>query len=292
MSNNQKTSIRPEGWPQERPVAIAVSVMLEGWTDDSAPGIGPMGNPLRAGVFDTQARSWADYGPRTGAWHLLDALADLDCKAVFYVSGILAARYPEVLRAIVAEGHEIAAHSWAQNIIPAYQTREEELFDLKRCIAELETHSGMRPRGWISPRATPSLNTPELLAEEGMLWYADVFDQDLPYTVPTAKGGIVGMPFAMEVNDFPLSIRYGNEPDAFNRMLGHLLNGWHELKRPEACLDIAVHAHVFGRPAGIIAFKNALRLAKECDFAWLTNHARVAELFDPSGVRADGGAAS
>ena len=33
-----------KGFP--RPLAISVSVMLEGWTDDSAPGIGPMGNPL------------------------------------------------------------------------------------------------------------------------------------------------------------------------------------------------------------------------------------------------------
>ena len=67
--------------------------MLEGWSDDSAPGIGPMGNPPKAGVLDLQARSWAEYGPKVGAWRLLDMLR-ADVRAVFYVSGILAERYP------------------------------------------------------------------------------------------------------------------------------------------------------------------------------------------------------
>src|SRR5215208_3181309 len=80
----------PPGWPDGKPLALSVSVMLEGWTDDSAPGIGPMGNPLRAGVLDLQARSWAEYGPKVGAWRLLDILQRLDVRSVFYVSGILA----------------------------------------------------------------------------------------------------------------------------------------------------------------------------------------------------------
>ncbi|MDB5631496.1 MAG: polysaccharide deacetylase, partial [Tardiphaga sp.] len=49
-----KDSKLPSGWPGDRKIALSVSVMLEGWTDDSAPGIGPMGNPLKAGVLDLQ----------------------------------------------------------------------------------------------------------------------------------------------------------------------------------------------------------------------------------------------
>ena len=70
----------PAGCPEARPLAVAVNVMLEGWTDDSAPGIGPMGNPLKAGVLDLQARSWADYGPKVGAWRLLEILQRLEVR--------------------------------------------------------------------------------------------------------------------------------------------------------------------------------------------------------------------
>jgi peptidoglycan/xylan/chitin deacetylase (PgdA/CDA1 family) len=268
----------PHNWPKERPVGVSVSVMLEGWTDDAAPGIGPMGNPLRAGVFDTQAKSWAEYGARTGAWRLLDVLEDTRTKAVFYVSGVLAERHPDLMQAIVNAGHPVAAHSWSQHIIPAYQSREQEHADLKRCIQALQSSSGHRPAGWISPRATPSLNTPELLALEGFSWFADAFDRDLPYRVDTAAGPITAIPFTMEVNDFPLCIRYGHSPDAFVQTLQSMLDGWSEIRSPFACLDLTAHAHVFGRPAGAIAFKQAIRLAQANAAAWLTTHAELSAM--------------
>jgi peptidoglycan/xylan/chitin deacetylase (PgdA/CDA1 family) len=272
------TATVPAGWPDARPIALSVSIMLEGWTDDAAPGIGPMGNPLRAGVYDTQAKSWAEYGAKTGAWRLLDVLADTDTKAVFYVSGVLAERNPELMKAIVAQGHVMAAHAWSQHIIPAYQSADEERADLKRCLSVLEATSGMRPQGWISPRATPSLNTPEILAAEGMRWIADAFDRDLPYVVKTEKGDIVAIPFTMEVNDFPLCIRYGNEPEMFVRVLKAMLAGWSQIRSPFACLDLTAHAHVFGRPAGAMAFKEAINLGKQSKLTWMTQHAHLADL--------------
>lgn len=269
----------PPDWPKARPLGVSVSIMLEGWTDDAAPGIGPMGNPLRAGVFDTQAKSWAEYGARTGAWRLLDVLEDTKTQAVFYVSGVLAERHPELMQAIVKAGHPMAAHSWSQHIIPAYQTREEEHADLKRCIRALQTSSGRHPQGWISPRATPSLNTPELLALEGFSWIADAFDRDLPYRIDTEAGPLTAIPFTMEVNDFPLCIRYGHSPDAFVRTLQALLDGWSDIRSPFACIDLTAHAHVFGRPAGAIAFKQAIQQAQESAVTWMTTHAELSRLF-------------
>src|ERR1700751_1963000 len=96
------TKALPAGWPADKPLAISVSVMLEGWSDDSAPGIGPMGNPLKAGVLDLQARSWADYGPRTGSYRPLDLLGAAGLRAVWYTSGIVAERHP-ALMADIAE---------------------------------------------------------------------------------------------------------------------------------------------------------------------------------------------
>jgi peptidoglycan/xylan/chitin deacetylase (PgdA/CDA1 family) len=279
MSNPAHKPGRPDGWPTDRPLAVSVSVMLEGWTDDSAPGLGPMGNPLKAGVLDTQARSWAEYGPKTGAWRLLDVLDSCDVKAVVYSSGILAERYPELMRAIVQRGHILAAHAWAQNIVPACQTNEEEEVDLKRTLEALERYSGVKPAGWISPRATPSTSTPQILARHGVRWYADAFDQDIPYKIPTDKEFVVAIPFTVEVNDVPLCVRYGNEPNAFVRILSSILEGWSTIGNPLGCLDITAHAHVFGRPAGAIAFKRAIELAKVCRAVWVTNHSELSDLY-------------
>jgi peptidoglycan/xylan/chitin deacetylase (PgdA/CDA1 family) len=270
----------PEGWPADRQIALSVSVMLEGWTDDSAPGIGPMGNPLKAGVLDLQGQSWAAYGPQVGAWRLLDTLAAAKVKAVFYVSGIVADRYSDLLKAIVAAGHEVAAHSWGQNIIPAYQSREDEKADLQRCVSALETACGMRPRGWISPRCTPSQSTSALLAEAGFAWHSDIFDADLPYQMTTPSGALMAVPFTMEVNDMPLYIRYGNEPEAFTRILQRILDHSAQMSRRPFCLDLTVHAHVFGRPFGAIEFAHSLAVAKQHQAStWLTDHGTLADQF-------------
>jgi hypothetical protein len=270
----------PPGWPRERPLAISVNVMLEGWTDDSAPGIGPMGNPLRAGVLDTQARSWAEYGPKVGAWRILEILAAQRLSAVFYVSGILAERHSDLMRAIAGGGHAVAAHGWAQNVIPAYQSAEEEEADLDRCISAIEQSTGVRPTGWLSPRCTPSARTSELLASAGFAWHADFFDDDLPHLHVTKAGAITAVPFTMEVNDMPLYVRYGSEPEAFTRILERIVSGWPKLGRAAGCLDITVHAHVFGRPMGALEFMNSLNVARRYgEWSWLTEHRGLADLF-------------
>jgi len=272
----------PPGWPQDRPLALSVSVMLEGWTDDSAPGIGPMGNPLKPGILDLQARSWADYGPKVGAWRILDILEVAKLRTVFYVSGILAERYPELLGAIAGAGHVVAAHGWGQNIVPPYQTAEEEAHDLARCVSVLERTAGQRPLGWLSPRCTPSARTSALLAQAGFDWHADFFDADLPYRHATPAGPITAVPFTMEVNDLPLYVRYGSEPEAFTRILERIVANWPRLGRPAGCLDITVHAHVFGRPAGALEFMNSLEVARRYgDWTRLTDHRALADLCSP-----------
>jgi hypothetical protein len=273
----------PAAWPHGRAIAVSVSVMLEGWSDGAAPGIGPMGNPLKAGVLDLQARSWADYGPNVGAWRLLDVLAGAGVTAVFYTSGIVAERHPRLMRAIVDSGHTVAGHSWAQEIIPATQTRDDEARDLQRCIAVLESTTGQRPRGWLSPRCTPSAATAELLAAAGFTWHADYFDEDVPRRIDTAAGSLVAMPFTMEVNDMPHSVRYGNLPAEFTATFERIVTEWPAPDERPYCLDITVHAHVFGRPFGAIEFTKTLAFArKHAERVWLTDHAALAALYAES----------
>jgi hypothetical protein len=271
-------SAQTSGWPVDRPLAISLSVMLEGWADGSAPGIGPMGNPLKPGVADLQALSWAEYGPKVGARRLLDLLDQQQARAVFYTSGVVAERYPDLPATIAARGHVVAAHGWSQGTLPAYLTEDAERTDISRCVEVLCRTAGAHPGGWLSPRCTPSAHTSRLLARAGFRWHADVFDADLPYRIDTPDGSLTGMPFTMEVNDMPLYVRYGNEPAAFTQTLGRIVEGWSRLGNPRACLDITVHAHVFGRPYGAIALLDSLALVRRHGHCWLTDHARLAAL--------------
>jgi peptidoglycan/xylan/chitin deacetylase (PgdA/CDA1 family) len=269
----------PRGWPADRPLAVSVSVMLEGWAAPDAPGMGPMGNLLKPGTIDLQARSWADYGAKVGAWRLLDLLDQQEVKAVHYTSGVVAEQFPELPAAIAARGHNVSAHGWSQGTLPAYLTPEQEAADIARCVSVLKATSGAAPLGWLSPRCTPSALTSGLLAAQGFRFHAEMFDSDLPYRIETSSGSLIGVPFTMEVNDMPLYVRYGNEPDAFTRTLAKIVEGWPRLGSPYACLDITVHAHVFGRPYGALALLDSLAVVKRSAHCWLTNHSELAELW-------------
>ncbi|NKB47897.1 MAG: polysaccharide deacetylase family protein [Alphaproteobacteria bacterium] len=271
----------PAGWPEGKRLAVSVNIMCEAWTDDAAPGIGPMGNPLKAGVLDTQARSWAEYGMTTGAYRLLDIVGEAGVPCGTYASGIIAEKWPELLRRIDSDGHFIGAHAWMQNILPAYQERDAESVDLKRGADLFEVVVGKRPRGFASPRGTPSANSAELLVENGFKWHIDYFNSDLPYLIETAKGPLAAVPFTMEINDLPLYMRFGNAPEVYSATLKRIVENYASIGSPPAVIDITAHAHVFGRPYGAIEIKAAIDLVKDLDWVWMTTHEELAALVYP-----------
>src|SRR5215207_10764544 len=99
-------------WPGGRHVAVVLNVAYEGWSDGKAPGIGPMGNPLPAGAFDTNALSWGSYGATRGIDRLLRSLDRAGTRASVMVSGVFGERTPAAVRAIVTAGHELVAHCY------------------------------------------------------------------------------------------------------------------------------------------------------------------------------------
>ncbi len=143
------------------------------------------------------------------------------------VSGIFGERTPAMVRAIVEAGHEIVAHSFTQDTIPAQLTAEQVRADIARTTAALEAACGQRPRGWISPRGTPSADSAAFLVEAGYLWQGDVFDDDRPYLQIFDAGRLVAIPLTMEINDLPHAMRFGRSPaqyvELFDQALEHML---------------------------------------------------------------------
>jgi peptidoglycan/xylan/chitin deacetylase (PgdA/CDA1 family) len=214
-------------WPGGRLVAVVFNVAYEAWSDGKSPGLGPMGNPLPAGVFDTNALSWGHYGSARGIERLLKALDRVKLKASVMVSGVLAERAPATVKAIAAAGHEIVAHAYAQEIVPAALAPDAVAADIARTTELLAGVAGARPTGWISPRGTPSRDSAHLLLDAGYQWHGDAFDDDRPYVQEFEQGRIVAIPLTMDINDLPHAMRFGRSPrqfvEQFDDMLGHVL---------------------------------------------------------------------
>ena len=119
-------------------------------------------NALTVDVEDYfHARALALYYPRP-SWAQLPgrvernvdlALALLDSrhvKATFFTLGTLARRYPAMVRAIVANGHELASHGYAHHL-PWRQSRTQFRRDILSSKQLLEDTGGAAVQGYRAP---------------------------------------------------------------------------------------------------------------------------------------------
>ncbi len=256
-------------WPGGARIGIIFNIAYEGWSEGQVPGIGPMGNPLKPGFFDANAASWAEYGPVRGIWRGLEIAARNGITLSVMTNGMLAEKWPETVRAIHAAGHEVVAHSYGMDVIPVYLDEAAQRENIRRTTGLIADLTGQAPRGWISPRGTGSPIHAALLAEAGYEHHGDCNDDDLPHLLRLAGGGqIVGVPLTMDVNDLPSAIRYGNNARAmletFEDAFAALLN---RETRP-AMLDVTIHTHVYGRPAGAWVFDEIMRRVRATPGVW------------------------
>ena len=168
-------------WPGGRRVAVIFNIAYEAWSDGQAPGIGPMGNVLKPGFFDTNAASWAEFGKVRGIARLLKIAEKHQIKTSVMVNGVLCERDPQSVKRLVQLGHEVVNHSWGMDVIPVYLDEAAERANLQRNHDLLTHTTGVAPTGWISPRGTGSLISSRLLAQAGYTHHGDVNDDELPY---------------------------------------------------------------------------------------------------------------
>ncbi len=81
---------------------------------------------------------------------LLALFAQRGAHATFFTLGWIAERYPQLVKAIVAGGHELASHGYG-HLRASDQSRAEFLQDVGRAKALLEDIGGRRVQGYRAP---------------------------------------------------------------------------------------------------------------------------------------------
>jgi peptidoglycan-N-acetylglucosamine deacetylase len=156
---------------------------------------GASGQPHVALTFDD--------GPDPDATpRFLDALAELDVHATFFVLGSQLDRYPELAKRVVGDGHEIAVHGWAHTphlLRAPWRIRA----DLARTYERIVQTCGATPTFWRPPNgiitgaglhAARSLGlTPALWTADGQDWRADATPDSITDRVTgrLRAGGVV-----------------------------------------------------------------------------------------------------
>lgn len=103
---------------------------------------------------------------------ILEVLAEHGVQATFNLMGWNALRHPDLVRAVVAAGHELGNHTWTHQDL-AFQSTLQTRRQLQRGREAIERTAGVRPRFFRPPRGNLTGSAVASAAELGydvLLW--------------------------------------------------------------------------------------------------------------------------
>ena len=265
-------------WPDGKAVAIWPVISLE-WFP-----ILPSDTPFRApGHMQTVYPDYRhytarEYGTRIGLYRLLDAFEAIGAKVSIACNAAIAGRYPEVIAAILAGGHEIIAHSTDMNgTIASGLAEGDERALIAASLDALENASGVRPRGWLSIARSQSFNTPRLLAEAGVAYMCDWVNDELPYRMTTDAGEIVNIPLNHELSDRQIINVQQQSVDSYAQQMRDAY-GWlvsEAAQHGARMLPMHLTPYIMGLPYRIDAFEALLRWLEQQPGAWFATGGEI-----------------
>ncbi len=130
-----------------------------------------------AGIVKPQ--EWDQWESRVefSTQRLLDIFAQHQARATFFVLGWIAERHPNMVREMVAAGHEVACHGYGHRFI-GHQTRDEFRHDVRHAKKILEDIIGQEVEGYRAPTysiTADSLWALDILVEEGFRYDSSIF---------------------------------------------------------------------------------------------------------------------
>ena len=178
-------------WPLEKKSATMVTIELDGeylWI------------PLSEKVKTTpKSMSVGTYAWKRGAKRILASLEEHEIRATVFTPGAVAQNYPEIVRAFVEKGHEIALHGWEHENFGLLEETEQKII-IEKSIDEICKCTGKVPVGFRAPEGEMTPGTLGLLEEAGLLYDNSFHDNDIPYFVGE-KGRFVEIPMRWELHD-------------------------------------------------------------------------------------------
>ena len=118
--------------------------------------------------------SLGNYGLYEGVPRILKLLRKYQIKASFMIPGMIGEMFPDVVKDIHLEGHEIGNHGYSHIHPETFKSKEEEVEEYVKTSEILEKLTGERPKGFRSPAWEFSLNTADILEEMGFLYSSNM----------------------------------------------------------------------------------------------------------------------
>tara|TARA_R110002126_G_scaffold176641_1_gene325416 strand:+ start:117168 stop:118079 length:912 start_codon:yes stop_codon:yes gene_type:complete len=280
---------KPLVWPNGKRMAVILTINFEFWDkvqESDKPyypgGPGIVGGNLPGNVYDNPNFTWREYGQRVGVWRLFDVFDAEGVPASCTMNAKMATERSQVIDEALERGWEIVAHNYVQDeLLTDYMFDEATERDvIRRTLDTYEQAVGKKAKGWLSSSLRSTLNTIDILAEEGLIFTTDLLNDDQPYLIKTRSGKpMVSVSYTSEVNDFSF-LRQGLSVDTGLQMFKEQFDWlYSESETSGRFMNIGLHPHVIGQPFRIRAIRDFIRYAKQFDDVWFATREEIAEWY-------------
>ena len=277
------------GWPGGARIAVQFVLNYEEGGENCVlhgdPGseqfLSELFNPASYPARHLSMESIYEYGSRVGVWRILREFERRGLPLTVFGVTMALQRNPEVARAFVELGHEIACHGlrWIHyQDVPEAVEREH----MAAAMAGIEALLGVRPVGWYTGRDSP--NTRRLVADHGgFLYDSDYYGDDLPFWTRVARSdGEVQphlvVPYTLDTNDmrFALPQGFAQGDDFFTYLRDSFDVLYAEGAESPKMLSVGMHCRLLGRPGRLRALQRFLDHVQKHDRVWICRREDIA----------------
>ncbi|HJV59655.1 MAG TPA: allantoinase PuuE [Albitalea sp.] len=276
-------------WPGQARIALQFVLNYEEGAENcvlhgdagSEQFLSEMANPPSYPARHLSMESIYEYGSRAGVWRILREFERRALPLTVFGVGMALQRHPEVARAFVEAGHEIASHGWRWI---SYQEVDEatEREHLRLAVEAITRLTGTRPLGWYTGRDSPA--TRRLVADFGGFEYdSDYYGDDLPFWTPVTRsdGAVVPqlvVPYTLDANDmrFALPQGFATGDDFFHYLRDSFDVLYAEGAEAPKMMSVGMHCRLLGRPGRLRGLQRFLDHVAAHDRVWVCRRIDIA----------------
>ena len=261
----------PINWPNNARVALWV-----------APNVEFHGTPRSAVRIGRTFRNIPvrDYGNRQGFWRMVEVLDKHAIRACVCLNAGILDHCPEIRDAMVERNWVYMAHGFYNTRPITDYTIEQERDYWRDIIATVKKHTGQQLKGRLGAGGGNSVNTPDLMAEFGLLYHTDWMMDDQPFPLKVKNGAkFIHVPYSYQLNDQSLQSAH-RDAAYFSQMIKDQFDVLYEEGATNGkVMCIALHPWFIGDAGRARYLDEALAYIRSHDAVWHTTADDIADYY-------------
>lgn len=270
-------------WPNGKKSAVMFTFDLDG---DTTWENGNRGLPN--GKKYIKSLSVGQYGPKRGVEMILDMLNRYGIKATFFIPGLTAERYPDIVKKIDSLGHEIGHHGYAHERF-AGKTVKEQIEIIEKSQMIFKNLIGKEVKGFRTPSGDWSIETPKLLYERGFQYSSSMRGDDRPYRtiIDGIETDFIEIPTKWEVDDY-VAMAYNLYPaepcgqdriSCYKDVAENFMKEFEGHHRYGLCISFMSHPQVIGSPGRIQILNYLLKNIVDRKDVWIATGSEISNWY-------------